>query len=61
MEPFWILMKQQMMGWQLHQLDRMQIIYTSLQTDNHANISPLFLQARCPSCRRASSIKLLKA
>jgi len=26
-------MKQEMMGWQWHQLDHMQIIYTSLQTD----------------------------
>jgi len=24
-----------MMGWQWHQLDHMQIIYTLLQTDNH--------------------------
>jgi len=30
-----------MMGWQWHQLDHMQIICTSLQTDNHANTSPL--------------------
>jgi len=29
-----------MMGWQWHQLDHMQIIYTSLQTDNHASTSP---------------------
>jgi len=28
-------MKQEMMGWQWHQLDLMQIICTSLQTDNH--------------------------
>jgi len=28
-------------GWQWHQLDHMQIICTSLQTDNHANTSPL--------------------
>jgi len=27
-------MKQEMMGWQWHQLDHMQIICTSLQTDN---------------------------
>ena len=26
-----------MMGWQWHKLDHMQIICTSLQTDNHAN------------------------
>jgi len=32
-------MKQEMMGWQWNQLDNMQIICTSLQTDNHANTS----------------------
>jgi len=37
-KPFWILMKQEMIGWQWHQLDYMQIICTSLQTDNHATI-----------------------
>jgi len=40
----WILMKQEMMGWQWHQLDHMQIICTSLQTDNHASTSPLSSQ-----------------
>jgi len=34
-EPFWILLRQEMMGWKWHQLDQMQVIYTSLQTDNH--------------------------
>jgi len=29
-KPFWILMKQEMMGWQCHQLDHMQIICTML-------------------------------
>jgi len=29
------------MGWQRHQLDHMQIICTSLQTDNHTSTSPL--------------------
>jgi len=33
-EPFWILMKQEIMGWQWHQLDCMQIICT---TDIHAS------------------------
>ena len=28
-------------GWQWHQLDHMQIICTTLQTDNHACTSPL--------------------
>jgi len=30
-----------MTGWQWHQLDHMQIICTSIQTDNHASTSPL--------------------
>jgi len=34
-------MKQEMMGWQWHQLDHMQIIGTSLQTDDHASTSAL--------------------
>ena len=36
-KPFWILLEQEMMGWQWHQLDHKQIICTSLQTDNHAS------------------------
>jgi len=34
-------MKQEMTRWQWHHLDHMQIICTSLQTDNHANTSSL--------------------
>jgi len=34
-------MKQETMGWQWHQLDHIQIICTSLQTDNHASTSSL--------------------
>jgi len=34
-------MKQEMMGWQWHQLGHMQINCTSLQTDNHGSTSPL--------------------
>ena len=50
-------MKQEMMGWQWHQLDRMQIICTLLQTDNHATTSSLkFLQAGS-----TNSVKALKA
>jgi len=46
--------------WQWHQLGHMQIC-TSLQTDNHASTTPLsFLQAGCPSCRPANSVKALK-
>jgi len=48
-KPFWILLQQETMGWQWHQLDHMQIICTSLQTDNHA--STFVLQAGCPSSR----------
>jgi len=33
--------QQEMMGQQWYQLDRMQVISTSLQTDNHASISSL--------------------
>jgi len=40
-KPFWILLQQEMMGWQWHQLDHMQIICSLLQTDNHASTSPL--------------------
>jgi len=36
-KPIWILREQEMMGWQLYQLNHMQIIYTSLQTDSHAS------------------------
>jgi len=46
--------------WQWHQLGHMQV-RTSLQTDNHARTPPLsFLQAGCPSCRPANSVKALK-
>jgi len=34
-------MKQETMGWQWHQLDYLQIICTSLQTDNHTSTSSL--------------------
>jgi len=47
--------------WQWHQLCQMQVC-TLLQTDNHTSIPPLsFLQAGCPSCRPANSVKALKA
>jgi len=36
-KPFWILPRQELLGWQWHRLDHMQIICTSLQTDNHAS------------------------
>jgi len=40
-KPIWILREQEMMGWQWHQLDHMQIISISLQTDNHTSTLPL--------------------
>ena len=40
-KPFWILLEHEMMGWQWHQVDHMQIICTSLQTDNHPSTSLL--------------------
>ena len=47
--------------WQWIQLGHMQVC-TSLQRDNHASTPPLsFLQAGCPSCRPANSVKALKA
>jgi len=35
-KTFWILRRQEMTGQQWQQLDHMQIIYTPLQTENHA-------------------------
>jgi len=55
-------MKQEMMGWQYHQLDHMQIICTLLQTDNRASISSQnFWQAGCSSWCPTNSVKALKA
>jgi len=44
-------------GWQWHQLDHMQIIYTSLQTDNHASTSPLifYMPAILPAAQSTVS------
>jgi len=57
-KPFCTLMKQEMMGWQWHQLDYMQIICTSLQTDNHTSTSSW---ARHFSCCPTNSGKAPKA
>jgi len=55
-------MKQEMMGWQWHQLDCMQIIYTLLQTNNHASTSSLnLLQDGHSSWHPANSITALNA
>jgi len=46
--------------WQWYQLGHMQVC-TSLQTDNHTSTPLLsFLQAGCPSCHPANSVKALK-
>jgi len=48
-KPVWISMRQQMTGFgmQWNQLDHMQTICTSLQTDNHTNTSSLNFTDRC--------------
>jgi len=53
-------MKQQMMGWQLHQLEHMQIICISLQTDTPA---PLITTGRMLllDTQPTVSVKPLKA
>jgi len=48
-------------GWQWHQLDHMQTICTSLQTDNYTDTPSLFLQAECSSWRPTNSVEALKA
>jgi len=55
-------MKQEMMEWQWHQLDHMQITCTSLQTYNHVSISSLnLLQAKRSSGHTTNSAKALTA
>ena len=47
---------------QWHQLDHMQTICTSIETDNHTNTSSLnFLQTGCSSWRQTNTVKALKA
>ena len=59
-KPFWILLKQEMVGWQWHQLDHMQIIGTTFQTDNHASTPSLnCLRARCSSWLPTNSCRML--
>jgi len=61
-KPFWILLEQEMMGWQWHQLDHMQIICTLLQTDNDARNSPLsFYRLDALPAAKPNSVKALKA
>ena len=55
-------MKQEMTGWQWHQVDHMQIIRTVLQSDNHSSTLSLnYLQAICSFWRPTNSVKALKA
>jgi len=50
------------MGWRhWHQMDHMQIICTSLQTDDTYLTTLFFSQAGCPSCHPTNSVKALKA
>jgi len=50
------------MGWQWHQLDHMQIVFTSLQTYNHASTSSLkFFTGWMLFLRPDNSVKALKA
>jgi len=60
-KPFWILMKQEMMGLQWHQLDHMQIICTLLWVDNHPSTLSLSFTGWLPFCCPTSSVKALKA
>jgi len=48
-----------MTEWQWHQLDHMQIIFTSLHTDNHASTSPLtfYKLDALPAAQPTASIK----
>jgi len=57
-KSIWILMKQEMMGWQWYQLDHMQTTCTLLLTDKHASTSPLnFLEAGRSSWHPTNSDK----
>jgi len=47
-KPFCIVLEQEMMGWQWHQLDHMQIICTLLQTDHHSSTHHSFLIGQIP-------------
>jgi len=60
-KPFWILLQQQMMGWQWHQLDHMQITCSSLQTDNHASTSLLSFYRPDALLAAQPTVKALKA
>jgi len=60
-KSIWILMKQEMMGWQWHQLDHMQTIYTSLQIKTMpAHHDSTFYRPHA-LCDAQPSVKTLKA
>jgi len=60
-KSFWILMKQEMIGWQWHQLDHMQIICTSRQMHNHGRTSSLnFFTGQILFLTQSNSVKALK-
>jgi len=48
LKPIWILMKHHKVWWQWHQRDHIQIICTSLHTDNHASTSSIFYRLDAP-------------
>jgi len=65
---FWSLMKQEIMQWQFHQLDYMQIISTLLRTDNHAStalltffICQMLFQSPSQQCQSCSLCVILNA
>jgi len=54
-------MKEEMVGWQWHQLDHRQIICNLLQTDTCQHLITQFLCTGCSSCHPTNSVKALKA
>ena len=55
-KPFWILLEQEIMGWQWHQLDHLQL---APDRQPCQYLTTQFLQVRCPSCRPINSVKAL--
>jgi len=53
-KPIWILMKQETIGWQWHQLDHMQITCTAIQISMPASHHSIFFSP-------VSGVKALKA
>jgi len=52
-------MKQEMLVWQWHQLDNIQIICTLLQADNHTSIPSLKFSDALPDAQPTASKHLL--